>query len=142
MEAILKKTACWLHQESSGIKLNKNRTMKTLPITIIIFAFLITMLTNNAFAIKNTKEKTVVFAVSMDCNSCVKKIEGSIPYEKGVKDLKVSLDKKEVTVTFRADKTSTEVLIKAFNKLGYDASIPEEKVKDEVSTTKNKMSHK
>jgi hypothetical protein len=37
--------------------------------------------------------------------------------------LYVSLDKKEVTVTFRTDKTSTETLIKAFNKLGYEASV-------------------
>jgi len=50
--------------------------------------------------------------------------------------MKVSLDKKEVTVTFRTDKTSTEMLIKAFNKLGYEATIVGEKRKEEKKEEK------
>lgn len=112
--------------------------MKTLPITIIALLFFVSLLTGSVFANENSKEKTVVFSVGIDCQSCVKKIEGNIPYEKGVKDLKVSLDKKEVTVTFRTDKTSIEMLIKAFNKLGYEASVVGEKGKEEKKDDQQK----
>ena len=112
------------------------KAMKTLSITIINLLFFINLMANNAFATENTKEKTVVFAVSMDCHSCVKKIEDNISYEKGVKDLKVSLDKKEVTITFRTDKTSIEMLTKAFNKLGYEANIVGEKIEEKKKEVK------
>jgi copper chaperone CopZ len=72
---------------------------------------------------KKKNEETVVFQVNMDCHSCVQKIEGNIPFEKGVKDLKVSLEKLECEVTFREDKTSVDKLIEAFDKLGYKAEI-------------------
>lgn len=91
--------------------------MKQLAL-ILIFSI---GLLSTSMASEKKNEQTVKFSVSMDCHNCVKKIEANIPYEKGVKDLKVSLDEKECTVTFRTDKTSKEALIKAFEKLGYKA---------------------
>ena len=58
---------------------------------------------------------------SMTCKNCVKKIEGNIPFEKGVKDLKVSLEDKLVTITYDPSKTDEETLCKAIEKLGYTA---------------------
>lgn len=62
-------------------------------------------------------EKTVVFQANLHCVSCKNKVEKNIPFEKGVKDLKVDMDKQTITVTFREDKNSVENLQKAIEKL-------------------------
>lgn len=69
------------------------------------------------------KKQTVVFDVSIHCEGCQKKIEKNIAFEKGVKDMKVNLDKKTVEITFEDTKTNEDKLIKAFNKLGYTAKV-------------------
>jgi len=72
---------------------------------------------------KNSKElRTVCFKSNLHCNSCVNDVKENITYEKGVKDLKVNLDKNEITITYKADKTSEEELSNAINKLGYKAT--------------------
>jgi copper chaperone CopZ len=71
---------------------------------------------------KGKNEECVVFDVNMSCNNCKTKIEKNIPFEKGVKDLIVSLDDKTVTIKYRNDKTSEDNLKKAIEKLGYTAS--------------------
>ncbi len=76
---------------------------------------------------KGKEMATVVFATSLHCENCKKKIESNIAYEKGVKDLKVDLAEKTVTVTYRKDKTNSEKLRKALEKLGYTVLIKEEK---------------
>lgn len=69
---------------------------------------------------KKQKEiKEVTFSVHLHCANCVKKVEENIAFEKGVKDLKVSLDNQTVYVKYDAAKTSEEVLKKAIESLGY-----------------------
>lgn len=72
------------------------------------------------------KTATVVFATNLHCDNCKKKIEGNIAYDKGVKDLKVDVANKTVSVTYRTDKTSSEALRQAIAKLGYTCLIKEE----------------
>jgi periplasmic mercuric ion binding protein len=69
------------------------------------------------------KKQTLTFNVSMDCESCKKKIEKNIAFEKGVKDMKVNLSEKTVEVTFDDEKTTSDKLIAAFKKLGYEAKV-------------------
>lgn len=69
---------------------------------------------------------TVVFSANLHCESCKKKIESNIAFEKGVKDIKVDVDAKTVTVTYRTDKTNSENLQKAIAKLGYTVLIKQE----------------
>lgn len=69
---------------------------------------------------KKEKEK-VTFLVSMTCESCQKRIEKNIAFEKGVTDLEVNLPKKLVTIEYRTDKTSPEELKAALQELGYTA---------------------
>jgi len=66
-------------------------------------------------------EKTITFSVDMHCESCAKKIQNHIAYEKGVRDLKISLEEKEVSVTYKEGKTTPETLKKSFEKIGYKA---------------------
>lgn len=72
---------------------------------------------------KKGEKETVTLDVSMTCENCKKRIEKNIAYEKGVTDMKVDLPTKTVTIEYRKDKTSIEKLIAAFEKLGYEASI-------------------
>lgn len=73
---------------------------------------------------KNKNEKntvTVTFKVSIHCQNCVQKVNDNISFVKGVEDLKVSLDKKTVVITYDPAKTDEATLQKAIEKLGYTA---------------------
>ena len=70
----------------------------------------------------------VVFATSIHCANCGKKVQENIAFEKGVKDLKVDVPGKTVTVTFNPAKTDTVKLKTALNTLGYSAEIIDYKV--------------
>ena len=61
--------------------------------------------------------KEVVFKVNLHCNSCVKKVQENIAFEKGVKGLEVSLEKQIIAVKYDASKTSVETLKAAIQKL-------------------------
>ena len=96
--------------------------MKHLFKTVILIAAA-ALMTTNTFA-QNKKAanlQEVTFVTSMDCEKCVKKIEANISFEKGVKDLKTNLDDRTVYIKFDANKTDTEKLKKAIEKLGYTA---------------------
>lgn len=83
----------------------------------------------NAQTPKKGEKKSVVveFVTDIDCAGCAKKVTNTIPYEKGVKDVKVDVPTKTVTVTFDPAKTNEQALTKAF-----------EKIKIKVTETKKK----
>ncbi len=76
-------------------------------------------------------EAEVTFTVNIHCNNCKKKIENSLPHEKGVVDLKVTVDDREVYIKYQTGKTNKETLQKAIEKLGYTAT---EKTADGATT--------
>lgn len=58
---------------------------------------------------------TTVFVTDIDCEHCVKKIMNNVPVlGKGVKDVKVDLPKKEVTVIYDGTKNNDENIVKGF----------------------------
>lgn len=64
------------------------------------------------------KTVTTVFATDVDCEHCVKKIMNNVPsLGKGIKDVQVDLEKKEVTVVYDASKNSDENIVKGFASL-------------------------
>ena len=67
--------------------------------------------------------KTVVLTTNpqMHCEACEKKIKGNLRFEKGVKKIVTSVPDQTITITFDADKTSVENIIKAFEKIDYNA---------------------
>ncbi|MBQ5899266.1 MAG: cation transporter [Alistipes sp.] len=67
--------------------------------------------------------KTTVFMTDVDCETCAKKIDNSIPFQKGVKEVKVDVSSRKVTVTYDATKSSDEALIKAFKKIKINAEV-------------------
>ena len=71
----------------------------------------------NTYADKHEK-KTVVFKVNMHCSSCKAKVEKNLPFEKGVRDLKVDMKTQTVKIVYKADKNTEKNLIKAIEKCG------------------------
>lgn len=70
----------------------------------------------------------VVFASTIHCDKCGMKVQENISFEKGVKDLKVDVPGKTITVVFNPARTDTLKLKKAINKLGYEAEVIDYKV--------------
>ena len=89
-----------------------------------LMAIAIILFTSAAFAQKQEVKKveTVVFNVGMDCQGCVNKIEKNLPFEKGVKDLKVDLENKKVTLVYKTKSTNKEKLKKAIEKLKFEVT--------------------
>ena len=94
--------------------LTQNLKKALMAIAIILF-------TSAAFAQKQDLKKieTVVFKVEMDCQGCAKKIQKSMPFEKGVKDLQVDFKNQKVTLKYKTKSTTKEALKKAIEKLHF-----------------------
>lgn len=61
------------------------------------------------------KEVTTVFTTDIECEHCVNKIMNNVPsLGKGIKDVKVDLPKKEVTVVYDGTKNNDVNIIKGF----------------------------
>lgn len=78
-----------------------------------------------AFAAPREKKKAnlaeVTFVTTVECKNCAKKVNASLPYEDGVKDIKINLETQTVWIKYDADKTNVEKLADAIKKLGFDA---------------------
>ncbi len=97
--------------------------------TIKFLLAMVVMVTAFAFTAdaQNKKEKAkkevaeVIFTVDLHCADCQKKVEAALPYVKGVKDMKVSLDEKYIWLKYDPAKTSKQVLANELLKMGYQA---------------------
>ena len=85
---------------------------------IALFAML-AMVAGVATAAPKAEKKilTVVFTTDIDCGHCAQKVYNTIPYEKGIKDVVVNIQKKTVLVKFDAAKNNIESLTKAFESI-------------------------
>jgi len=77
----------------------------------------------NAQKKSDTNRLKVIFEVSMDCKKCVEKIEKNISFEKGVKKLSVSLEKKQVEIVYDARKTDIGKLQAALVALDFEVLV-------------------
>lgn len=89
---------------------------------IVFAAMLAVSVSAEAAPKKKAELKEVTFVVEIDCENCVKKVVENVSFEKGVKDLKVTLENRTVYLKYDAVKTSEETLKKAIEKLGYAVS--------------------
>lgn len=79
---------------------------------------------------KGTREFTVTTTPKMSCQNCVKKIEGNLRFEKGVKKVQAILDDQTVIVTYDPEKTDEKKLTEAFGKLNYKVTPKKAGVKE------------
>ncbi len=107
--------------------------MKLMKIFLMLSVVLTLTLSAEA---QKKNEKTVVFKTHLHCESCKAKVEKNLPFEKGVKDLKIDMQAKTITVTYREDKNSLENIQKALEKL--DVKIEGMEIKKPVKSAKKK----
>ena len=88
-------------------------------IIIIMTALMAFSVSLSAGPKKKAELKEVTFSVHLHCENCVNKVKENISFEKGVKDLKVSLEDQTVFVKYDAAKTSEQTLKASIEKLGY-----------------------
>lgn len=91
-------------------------------ITIAILALMTLSVSAVAGPRKKAELKEVTFIVHLHCENCVNKVVENVSFEKGVKDLKVSLENQTVYVKYDVAKTSEETLKKSIESLGYPVS--------------------
>ena len=70
---------------------------------------------------KAKKSETVEIKSSVVCGMCEERVTKELTFEKGVTDVKVNLETKVITVTYKTSKTDKETIKKAITKIGYDA---------------------
>ena len=72
-----------------------------------------------ASPVERPEREEVTFLVSMTCQACQRRIEEKMAFEKGVKKIKVDLNRKTVTIAYDPRKTTPDALRDALRKLGY-----------------------
>lgn len=107
--------------------------MKLMKIFLMLSVVLTLTLSAEA---QKKNEKTVVFKTHLHCESCKAKVEKNLPFEKGVKDLKIDMKAKTITVTYREDKNSLENIQKALEKL--DVKVEGMEIQKPVKSVKKK----
>ena len=95
------------------------KTKKIITILMTMILAIVPALTQK----KQANRDTVVYHVAMDCHNCQQKIEKNIAFEKGVRAMKVSLEKQTVEISYDTRRNSVEKLQEAIKKLGYEAKI-------------------
>ena len=106
--------------------------MKKILAALFCAFFAISMASAQEAKKKNKKVTTRFFVEGIHCENCIKSIEKNIAFEKGVTDMKCSLDTKIIEVTYRSDKTSDEKLIAAFEKIQKPAKVLKDGEKPEA----------
>ena len=86
---------------------------------MVLSAMMLTALVGMA---KDIKTVVVTTQPQMHCENCEKKIKGNLRFEKGIKEIQCNIEGQRVTITYDADKTNAEAIIKSFEKFGYRAT--------------------
>lgn len=84
---------------------------------------------------KDIKTLVVTTLPQMHCDNCEKKIKGNLRFEKGIKSIETNVEKQSVTITYDADKTTPDAIIRSFQKFGYQAT--EVKAEQKADATKS-----
>lgn len=70
---------------------------------------------------KDIKTVIVTTTPQMHCEDCENKIKGNMRFEKGIKRIETNIGEQTVTLTYDANKTTVDKLLKGFEKFGYKA---------------------
>lgn len=92
--------------------------MKKITLLTALMAFLFMGIQGSA---QKKNSETVYFKSNMHCAACENKVFEMLRFEKGVKDLKVDHISNTVKVVYATGKSSSEKLVKAIEKEGYEA---------------------
>ena len=87
-----------------------------------ILLLLIAALTMSMASAKDIKTVVLTTVPQMHCEGCEKRIKENIRFEKGIKKIVTDVEHQTVTITYDADKTTVEDIIKGFEKINYNAT--------------------
>ena len=106
----------------------KNKVCILCSVFCVLFSVFCTLSVSaaNDPSAKRSNRETVVLSCDLHCQGCCDKIMKNIAFEKGVKDIVCDLKTKTVTVTFDANKTDVETLLKAFEKINKPATVKQD----------------
>lgn len=82
----------------------------------VLLVFAMAMMIGLNVQAQSKKDTTVYFKAVIDCPGCKAKLEKNLPFEKGIKDLNVDMEKGVIKVTFQKDKNTIEKLKAAIEK--------------------------
>ena len=88
----------------------------------IILLLAMTLVTINAMA-KDIQTVVVTTTPQMHCENCENRIKNNLRFEKGIKKIETDVEKQTVTITYDADKTTVENILKGFEKFKYSARV-------------------
>ena len=91
-----------------------------------ILLFTTMILVTMAAVAKDIKTVVVTTTPQMHCENCENRIKNNLRFEKGVKKIETNIEKQTVTITYDADKTTVEDLLKGFEKFKYSARVLED----------------
>ena len=103
-----------------------------------ILLLLIAALTMIMASAKDIKTVVLTTVPQMHCENCEKRIKENIRFEKGVKKIVTDVEHQTVTITYDADKTSSEKIIQSFGKFGYKATEVKNEKKAETKKAQTK----
>ncbi|MBQ9556103.1 MAG: cation transporter [Muribaculaceae bacterium] len=72
---------------------------------------------------KDIQTVVVTTTPQMHCENCENRIKNNLRFEKGVKKIETNIEQQTVTITYDADKTTVEQLLKGFEKFKYSARV-------------------
>ncbi|HOV12493.1 MAG TPA: heavy-metal-associated domain-containing protein [Bacteroidales bacterium] len=98
--------------------------MNTKKLVIILLSMAVLMSVSTMAFSQDVKknEKTIKMTTSAVCEMCKKRLEEGLAYEKGIRDVSLDLNTKELTVVYNPKKTDESAIILLVNNLGYDAN--------------------
>lgn len=99
--------------------------------------FTVMLLTMVVAGAKDIKTVVLTTDPQMHCEGCEKRIKENIRFEKGIKKIVTDVEHQTVTITYDADKTTVENIIKGFEKINYNAR--EVKEDEEVATSEEEV---
>ena len=88
-----------------------------------ILLFTTIILVTMAAVAKDIKTVVVTTTPQMHCENCENRIKNNLRFEKGVKNIETNIEKQTVTITYDADKTTVEKILKGFEKFKYSARV-------------------
>ncbi len=87
---------------------------------LVILALIVASFNISNAQSKNTE--TVSFKTSAKCGMCKSRLEKDLSLTKGVKEAKLNLDDKVMTITYNTKKTNAKELQGVIANIGYDAN--------------------
>lgn len=88
---------------------------------MFLLAFSFSTLAQEKVKAKKANKEEVVILTSAKCDMCKDKIEQALKESKGVKDVNLNVESKEVLVAYNAKKTNPEKIRQVIASTGYDA---------------------